>query len=151
MAKAACELYPASKPPTSQVDRFVSSLEVDLQNWLEDTPNFFHPGHDHSSASPESSFYDVPWIVKRQQHTIHSAYHFANMLVYRGYLLREFLERPRRGPKTSETADRIKKCVDSAVAMVNLACAEFDVDEGRYNGTFWVGGQRSLRHLNTRC
>ncbi|KAF6830026.1 fungal specific transcription factor domain-containing protein [Colletotrichum musicola] len=137
MAKAACELYPASKPPACQMSQIVSSLEQDLQRWLKDTPEFFHPGHERPWLSPGSSFYEVPWILKRQQQTIHSAYHFANMLVYRGYLLREFLERPRHGQKTEESLNRIRKCVDSAVAMVNLACAEFDIDEGRYNGTFW--------------
>ncbi|KAF6806392.1 finger protein [Colletotrichum sojae] len=120
--------------------QIISSLEEDLQQWLKDTPDFFHPGHDGHSASPGSSFYEVPRILKRQQHTIHLAYHFANMLVYRGYLLREFLERPRHSSRSSmrsKTARRIGKCVDSAVAMVNLACSEFDVDEGMYNGTFW--------------
>ncbi|KAL3450218.1 hypothetical protein BJX65DRAFT_305672 [Aspergillus insuetus] len=136
IGRAASKLYPAAqRRTTTPTEQIVCRLESELQQWLEDTPRFFHP-RGSPECSEEDRFYAIPWILKRQQRTVQAAYFFANMLIYRGYLLQEFLyESPGRacaGP----VSERVKKCVDNATAMLALA-AQFRGDERKYNGTFW--------------
>lgn len=122
----------------------MGALELELRQWLSQTPPFFHPKPESEAAEP--LFYDVPWKFKRQQRTIQGAFFFANMLLYRGYLLREFLQQvpdtPRRGPCPA----RVAKCVENAMAMLALA-AEFGAEDLHYNSTFWVSRVPRIRPL----
>lgn len=123
-------LYSGSHRDSACTENAVADLEEELKQWLLITPGFFHPRNS-SQSDDDPMFYDMPWILKRQQRTVHSAFHFANMLIYRGYLLQEFLHQDPRSP------ERVRKCVDNAMQMLKLA-GEFGVDEWGYNGTFWV-------------
>lgn len=114
----------------------VEDLESDLKLWLHSTPSFFNPFND-ESAHGEEQFYDIPWILKRQQRTVKAAFFFANMLIYRGHLLREFRCQEPSTPHSNPLSARVEKCVDNALSMIALA-ADFGIDECRYNGTFWV-------------
>ncbi|KAJ4145967.1 hypothetical protein LMH87_004798 [Akanthomyces muscarius] len=129
-------LYSVTASASPPADSIMGALELELRQWLSQTPPFFHPKPE-SEAAPEPLFYDVPWKFKRQQRTIQGAFFFANMLLYRGYLLREFLQQvpdtPRRGPCPA----RVAKCVENAMAMLALA-AEFGAEDLHYNSTFWI-------------
>ncbi|PCD25283.1 hypothetical protein AU210_014390 [Fusarium oxysporum f. sp. radicis-cucumerinum] len=134
IGRAASQLYPASDRPQSSVDRVVSDLEEELQQWLQNAPRFFHPDRP---SHDEEGYYDVPWILKRQKRTVQSAYFFANMLIYRGYLLQEFRRQEPNESPVEPPSDRARRCADNALAMIKLA-ADFGVAESRYNGTFWI-------------
>ncbi|WKT52396.1 hypothetical protein QSH57_002910 [Fusarium oxysporum f. sp. vasinfectum] len=134
IGRAASQLYPASDRPQSSVDRVVSDLEEELQQWLQNAPRFVHPDRP---SHDEEGYYDVPWILKRQQRTVQSAYFFANMLIYRGYLLQEFRRQEPNESPVEPPSDRARRCADNALAMIKLA-ADFGVAESRYNGTFWI-------------
>ncbi|KAH8589542.1 fungal-specific transcription factor domain-containing protein [Bisporella sp. PMI_857] len=127
---AVSQLYSRTQRDHISTERTVNDLEEEIQQWLIITPQFFHPG-DSSPARSDPIFYDLPWILKRQQRTVQSAFFFANMLIYRGYLLQEFINQNPRSP------DRVQKCVKNAMAMLSLA-GEFGVEESGYNGTFWI-------------
>ncbi|KAL6416225.1 hypothetical protein AUP68_00440 [Ilyonectria robusta] len=117
-------------------DAIISELESELQRWLQTTPDFFHPKTG-SLPRQEEQYYDTPWILKRQQRTVQVAFFFAKMLIYRGPLLRDFRRQEPNKPPTDPLSDNAKKCAESALAMVALA-SEFGVDDGKYNGTFWI-------------
>ncbi|KAM0081730.1 hypothetical protein ACKRZS_006057 [Fusarium odoratissimum] len=134
IGRAASQLYPASDRPQSSVDRVVSDLEEELQQWLQNAPRFFHPDRP---SHDEEGYYDIPWILKRQQRTVQSAYFFANMLIYRGCLLQEFRRQEPNESPVEPPSDRARRCADNALAMIKLA-ADFGVAESRYNGTFWI-------------
>ena len=122
----------------------MSELESEIQQWLQSTPAFFHPKcRNESPKHAEEHLFDVPWILKRQQRTVQAAYLFTNMLIYRGYLLQEFSRHPVGKNYTEPFGDKVRKCVDNAVSMIELS-SEFGVDLLKYNGTFWV------RHLKTK-
>lgn len=59
------------------------------------------------------------------------------MLIYRGYLLSAFHCQEPSKPPSSPLSSRARLCVENAMSMIALA-ADFGLDEGRYNGTFWV-------------
>ncbi|TXB96102.1 hypothetical protein FocTR4_00016579 [Fusarium oxysporum f. sp. cubense] len=146
IGRAASQLYPASDRPQSSVDRVVSDLEEELQQWLQNAPRFFHPDRP---SHDEEGYYDVPWILKRQQRTVQSAYFFANMLIYRGYLLQEFRRQEPNESPVEPPSDRARRCADNALAMIKLA-ADFGVAESRYNGTFWVS-QTATKFMVLPC
>lgn len=132
-------IYPGARPESPPSEDDIEKLECELQQWLEQTPAFFHPKRRNQPA-PDPLFYDVPWIFQRQQRTIQGAFFFANMLLYRGFLLREFLQQAPNTPRSGVCSERVKKCVDNAMAMVALA-AEFGAEEYKYNSTFWVSSR----------
>ncbi|CAG9938534.1 unnamed protein product [Clonostachys rosea f. rosea IK726] len=136
MGHIVTQLYPATRNTTAPTEAAVSGLEQELLDWLSDVPEFFHPDQNEMS-SREQAFYDVPWIFRRQQRTIRAAFFFANMLIYRDFLLREFLQQAPSTPRSGQCPERVRKCVDNAMAMLMLA-AEFGVDEFKYNATFWM-------------
>lgn len=129
-------LYPAVRKPAEFRETVIDELENELRQWISDTPSFFHPSYD-SRNEPEQDFYDVPWIFKRQQRTVRSAFHFTSMLIYRGSLLREFLSHAPSTPQYVEPiSTHVTKCVESAWAMASIAA---DIaDDRTYNGVFWV-------------
>lgn len=136
IGRAATQLYLASYRTQKSTDEIIAELELELQLWLKSSPDFFNPFNE-GSARGEEQFYDIPWILKRQQRTIKSAFFFANMLIYRGQLLRDFRCQQPSAPRSNPLSGRAKKCIENALSMVTLA-AEFGVNECRYNGTFWV-------------
>uniref|UniRef100_A0A8H7N0W9 Zn(2)-C6 fungal-type domain-containing protein n=1 Tax=Bionectria ochroleuca TaxID=29856 RepID=A0A8H7N0W9_BIOOC len=136
MGHIVTQLYPATRNTTAPTEAAVAGLEKELFGWLSDVPEFFHPVQNEMS-SREQAFYDVPWIFRRQQRTIRAAFFFANMLIYRDFLLREFLQQAPSTPRSGQCPERVRKCVDNAMAMLMLA-AEFGVDEFKYNATFWM-------------
>ncbi len=121
-------------PPTEEA---IDSLESELTQWREETPDFFHPKIENRTQIPDGLFYDIPWVFKRQQRTIQGAFFFANMLLYRGFLLREFLQQAPDTPRSGTCSKQVKQCVDNAMGMVMLA-AEFGAEDFSYNSTFWV-------------
>lgn len=133
-------LYPGTCKPSPAPEKAVACLEAELQEWLRVTPEFFHPKGE-CASNRDDTFYDVPWIFRRQQRTIQGAFYFANMLLYRGYLLREFLQQSPNTPRTDNCPLQVQKCVDNAMNMIQLA-AGFGAEESGYNSTFWVS-----RHL----
>lgn len=114
----------------------VAELEAEIQDWLRDTPDFFHPT-SRTKISSSTDFFDVPWIFKRQQRTVQASFFFANMLIYRGYLLQDFLNQMPSTPRSIPPSKHVRACVDNALSMVVLA-AEWGGDECRYNATFWA-------------
>ncbi|OJI98092.1 hypothetical protein ASPVEDRAFT_79758 [Aspergillus versicolor CBS 583.65] len=132
------QLYPADKHSRAQKrDDIVNDIEHDLQIWLEETPSFFHPkGNDGSEAGGYLAFFEIPWIFKRQQRTVRAAFNFTTILLYRGYLLDEFLQPnvPRRGIPSSKPA--VEKCVEAALRLASFA-ADIETDE-TYNSVYWV-------------
>ncbi|CAG9947705.1 unnamed protein product [Clonostachys rosea f. rosea IK726] len=136
MGHIVTQLYPAARNNTAPTEATVAELEKELKNWLNDVPEFFHPIQNEMS-SLEQGFYDVPWIFRRQQRTIRAAFFFTNMLIYRHFLLREFLQQAPSTPRSGQCPERVRKCVDNAMAMIALA-ADFGADEFKYNATFWM-------------
>ncbi|CAI6090618.1 unnamed protein product [Clonostachys chloroleuca] len=136
MGHIVTQLYPAARNTTAPTEATVAVLEEELADWLGDVPEFFHPVQNELS-SREQGFYDVPWIFRRQQRTIRAAFFFANMLIYRHFLLREFLQQAPSTPRSGQCPERVRKCVDNAMAMIALA-ADFGTDEFKYNATFWM-------------
>lgn len=136
MGHIVTQLYPAVRNTTAPTEATVAVLEKELADWLGDVPEFFHPVQNELS-SREQGFYDVPWIFRRQQRTIRAAFFFANMLIYRHFLLKEFLQQAPSTPRSGQCPERVRKCVDNAMAMIALA-ADFGTDEFKYNATFWV-------------
>ncbi|EQB58676.1 hypothetical protein CGLO_01044 [Colletotrichum gloeosporioides Cg-14] len=59
------------------------------------------------------------------------------MMIYRGYLLREFLGQTPSTPSSSSCSGRIRACVHNALAMVSLA-TNVGADECKYNAAFWT-------------
>jgi hypothetical protein len=72
---------------------------------------------------------------QRQQRTIRSAYYFTNMLLYRGFLLHDFMTRV-PGLPVSVPSELGQKCRDAAISMAEFA-SEFANDD-TYNPVFWV-------------
>ncbi|KAL6365722.1 hypothetical protein LRP88_01723 [Fusarium phalaenopsidis] len=136
IGKATSRLYPVADRAPEIADAIMSELEAELQQWLQTTPEFFHPRAEPLPCGQEQ-YYDIPWILKRQQRTVQAAFFFARMLIYRGSLLRDFRHQELNKPPSDPLSDSAKKCAESALAMVTLA-AEFGVDDGKYNGTFWI-------------
>ncbi|VUC32677.1 unnamed protein product [Clonostachys rosea] len=136
MGHIVTQLYPAARNNTAPTEATVAGLEKELADWLGDVPEFFHPVQNELRSS-EQGFYDVPWIFRRQQRTIRAAFFFANMLIYRHFLLREFLQQAPSTPRSGQCPERVRKCVDNAMAMIVLA-ADFGADEFKYNATFWM-------------
>ncbi len=66
---------------------------------------------------------------------IRSAYHFTNMLLYRGFLLHDFTSRVPNAP-AMVPSELGQKCRDAAISMAELA-SEFANDD-TYNPVFWV-------------
>lgn len=72
----------------------------------------------------------------RQQRTVRAAFNFTTILLYRGYLLDEFLQPnvPRGGiPPTSPA---VGKCVEAALRLASFA-ADIETDE-TYNSAYWA-------------
>lgn len=134
---ATMRLYSGARNTAAPTELVVNELESELHSWLQETPKFFHPHQDTATAAEEEDFYDVPWLLKRQQRTVRAAYFFASMLIYRGYLLREFVHQAPSTPRSSPSSERVKSCVDNAISMVVLA-ADFGAEECKYNAAFWV-------------
>ncbi|KAJ3525752.1 hypothetical protein NM208_g11505 [Fusarium decemcellulare] len=130
-------LYRGVNHPSTSSEKTVAELETEIKQWLQETPDFFHPQPQKQRMAVEQTFYDVPWIFRRQQKTVQAAFHFANMLIYRGTLLQEFLHQAPSTPRPGPSSERVQACVDSALAMVILA-SDFGVDECKYNATFWT-------------
>lgn len=72
----------------------------------------------------------------RQQRTVRAAYNFTTILLYRGYLLDEFLQPnvPRRRIPSSKPG--VEKCVEAALRLASFA-ADIETDE-TYNSVYWV-------------
>ncbi|VUC20480.1 unnamed protein product [Clonostachys rosea] len=136
IGKAASQLYPAANRDPTAIEQIVFELEREMSDWLETTPKFFHP-MESSTDDAQEQLFDVPWILKRQQRTVQAAFYFTNMLIYRGYLLWDFLRQEPSQFHSEPPTERVIKCVDSALSMIRLS-ANFEVDEGKYNGTFWI-------------
>ncbi|KAF4994517.1 hypothetical protein FDECE_13091 [Fusarium decemcellulare] len=114
-------LYRGVKHPSTSSEKTVSELETEIKQWLHETPEFFHPQPQKQRMTVEQTFYDVPWIFRRQQKTVQAAFYFANMLIYRGTLLQEFLHQAPSTPRPGPSSERVQACVDSALAMIILA------------------------------
>ncbi|KAL4796749.1 fungal-specific transcription factor domain-containing protein [Aspergillus venezuelensis] len=130
------QLYPANGRMTQSREQIVLEIENYLKEWLRETPSFFHPQNKQDTEFEDDSlFCDVPWIFKRQQRTVRNAFNFTTILLYRGYLLDEFLQPtvPRRQPPRSNPA--IERCVEAALRLASFA-ADVDADE-TYNSTYW--------------
>ena len=98
-------------------------------------------GLDLQKARAANSFYQFQANFSRQQKTVRNVFHFANMLLYRGYLLQEILQRP---PPTSpqniaqaqQPSEASHKCVYSALKIAQFA-GEISEDKS-YNAVYWV-------------
>ncbi|KAF4865652.1 Activator of stress genes 1 [Colletotrichum siamense] len=121
--------------PESQ-EQIVTKLEQEIDDWLRDTPDFFHPRKEKERGG-DQEFYEVSWVLRRQQRTTQAAFLFSKMMIYRGYLLREFLDQTPSTPSSSSCSGRIRACVDNALAMVSLA-TNVGADECKYNAAFWT-------------
>jgi len=55
--------------------------------------------------------------LNRQQRTVRSAYHFTNMLWYRGFLLHDFMNRLPNVPVVPSQLGQ--KCRDAAISMAD--------------------------------
>ncbi|KAK1850034.1 fungal specific transcription factor domain protein [Colletotrichum chrysophilum] len=121
--------------PESQ-EQIVTELEREIDDWLRDTPDFFHPRQEQEKGG-DQEFYEVSWVLRRQQRTTQAAFLFNKMMIYRGYLLREFLDQTPSTPSSSSCSGRIRACVDNALAMVSLA-TNVGADECKYNAAFWT-------------
>lgn len=135
-------LYVESRQVPTPTEQAIIKLEDELQDWLRQTPSFFHP-EKAADKVPDRTFYNIPWIFQRQQRTIRGAYFFANMLLFRGYLLAETLHQSASTARSGPCSGRVKKCVDNAMAMISIA-SDFGANTCRYNATFWV--RRRLQH-----
>ncbi|KAL4950783.1 fungal-specific transcription factor domain-containing protein [Aspergillus filifer] len=131
------QLYPANQRMAQSREQIVLEIENYLQDWLRETPSFFHPSSKQNMESEDDSiFCDVPWIFKRQQRTVQNAFNFNTILLYRGYLLDELLQPtvPRRQPPRSNPA--IERCVEAALRLASFA-ADVEAD-ATYNSTYWT-------------
>ncbi|RTE76482.1 hypothetical protein BHE90_009061 [Fusarium euwallaceae] len=129
-------LYSGTGHNSNDIEEAVTMLEKEMDDWLQATPQFFHPNRD-ADTLPQSDFYDVPWTLQRQQRTVQAAFYFNQMLIYRGYLLGEFLRQSANIPLTDRHFERIRACVDSALATVMLT-SSFGTDQSKYNAAFWT-------------
>ncbi|KAK2044841.1 hypothetical protein LZ31DRAFT_594440 [Colletotrichum somersetense] len=127
-------LYSAPGHGIAPLEQKVTRLEMELRDWVDRTPKFFHPLGERADGF-EEDFYEVSWILRRQQRTVHATFYFANMLLYRGYLLRDFLNQAPSASQSGPISDPIAKCVENARMMIALA-KEFGAD--KYNGAFWI-------------
>ncbi|KAL3294068.1 fructose-bisphosphate aldolase [Colletotrichum asianum] len=121
--------------PESQ-EQIVTELEREIDDWLRDTPDFFHPQQEQEKGG-DQEFYEVSWVLRGQQRTTQAAFLFNKMMIYRGYLLQEFLDQTPSTPSSSSCSGRIRACVDNALAMVSLA-TNVGADECKYNAAFWT-------------
>ncbi|KAI9159136.1 fructose-bisphosphate aldolase [Paramyrothecium foliicola] len=139
---AVSRLYRGPRGPIEPLDQIVAGLEKEINQWLLDTPDLFHPSHHGPlgsltvPATKMPAFYDLPWIFKRQQRTIQSAFYFTNMLIYRTHLLKEFLNQVPSTPLPRPSSKIIKKCMNNALAMARIA-AEIAEDIS-YNSVYWT-------------
>lgn len=114
----------------------INGLEGELEEWLRQTPLFFHPVYQQSEGELGETVYDIQWVFRRQQRTVRSAYYFTCMLIYRGNLLREFLNSVPNQPLPMAPSVQTRKCVNNALAMTRLA---MDISsDTNHNGAFWV-------------
>ena len=114
----------------------IDDLEGQLEDWLQKTPPFFHPVYRLPETEPHETVYDIQWVFRRQQTVVRSAFYFTNMLIYRGNLLREFLNSAPNQPRSMSPSAQTKQCVVNALAMTRLAT---DIaNETNHNAAFWV-------------
>lgn len=60
------KLYPAVLPDPTWNRDAVLEFEASLEQWLNETPTFFHPSLDGAiSNTDEPSLFEVPWSFKR--------------------------------------------------------------------------------------
>ncbi|GAA6039035.1 hypothetical protein JCM8097_000167 [Rhodosporidiobolus ruineniae] len=116
----------------------IGAVEGELQQWQQETPNFFHPEVPEMALFGE--FAQVPPIFERQQWRVRSTFQFIRLLLYRSYLLDELLGRLRRTPVNSPTSaampsGEINICVRAALYIAQTASAM----QGKTisGGTFW--------------
>ncbi|KAL4885513.1 hypothetical protein BJY04DRAFT_214311 [Aspergillus karnatakaensis] len=118
-------------------DDTVLGIERGIETWLQETASFFHPTDEHENERDgHMAFCDIPWILKRQQRTVRAAFHFTTILLYRGYLLDEFLQRNVPRPQPSSCSPAVERCVKAALRLAEFA-AEIDTDTS-YNPVYWV-------------
>ncbi|OGM47466.1 hypothetical protein ABOM_002628 [Aspergillus bombycis] len=129
------KLYGSKKHDKVARNESVSQIEVQLSQWLDETPGFFNP-EKQSDQKESEVFYDVPWIFKRQQRTIRAAFFFTSMQLYRGYLLDEFLQANFHDRPALTPEPPIQKCIQAALQMAFFA-AEIK-DDVTYNSVFWT-------------
>ena len=98
-------------------------------------------GVDFSEVCALTGFPEVESHRNRQQKTIRAVFHYTNMLLYRGYLLQEILQKanirsPKHATQALQPLEAARKCLNSA-----LKIAEFAVGVGSdhsYNAVYWV-------------
>nr|XP_019050938.1 hypothetical protein I302_01381 [Kwoniella bestiolae CBS 10118]OCF29868.1 hypothetical protein I302_01381 [Kwoniella bestiolae CBS 10118] len=113
-------------------------LEQELDEWQRSIPSFFKPRTVRIKDST-SQFYMVDHLFERQRRTVEGAYWFIRLLLYRNFLLEEFLSAspgaldalPHR-----QVPNEVRKCVEAAMAIAEMA-AEIK-DDTQYNGTYWT-------------
>ncbi|KJK64058.1 specific transcription factor domain protein [Aspergillus parasiticus SU-1] len=129
------KLYGSKKHDKVARDESTSEIEVQLSKWLNETPGFLNP-EEQSGQKESEVFYDIPWILKRQQRTIRAAFYFTSMQLYRGYLLDEFLQANFHDRLSLTPAPPVQKCIHAALQMAMFA-AEIKEDV-TYNSVFWT-------------
>ncbi|KAJ3529927.1 hypothetical protein NM208_g9546 [Fusarium decemcellulare] len=119
----------------SQADQeqLIPAFEAKIADWERETPDFFHS----DQSKVQGAFYSVPWLFKRQQRTVRSAYYLTQMLLYRGSLLHDFTKKTPNSllSATPQLSAYSRKCRDAAMSMAELA-AEFTRDN-TCNPSFW--------------
>nr|XP_018260656.1 uncharacterized protein I303_06371 [Kwoniella dejecticola CBS 10117]OBR82814.1 hypothetical protein I303_06371 [Kwoniella dejecticola CBS 10117] len=113
-------------------------LEQELDDWQRSIPSFFRPRAVRIKDAT-SQFYLVDHLFERQRRTVEGAYWFIRLLLYRNFLLEEFLfaspgaldALPHR-----QVPNEFRKCVEAAMAIAEMA-AEIK-DDTQYNGTYWT-------------
>ncbi|KAF3384126.1 hypothetical protein DPV78_012903 [Talaromyces pinophilus] len=124
-------LYGPRNSDTVTKEKLVAGFEIQLQQWLQDTPSFFHP----DSHSESFSYFHVD-CRGSQQRTIRAAFYFTSMLLYRGFLLDEFLEANTNDQLRQSPGPIALKCVEAAVHIESFAGKI--KDDSTYNAVFWT-------------
>ncbi|KAL4867321.1 hypothetical protein BDV12DRAFT_186734 [Aspergillus spectabilis] len=131
------QLYSANQCGLQSRDEIVLEIEQHLKDWLQDTPSFFHRADEHETENiGDMIFCDIPWIFRRQKRTVRAAFHFTTVLLYRGYLLDELLQRNVPRQQALSCSPAVRKCVQAALRLAEFA-AEIETDE-TYNPVYWV-------------
>ncbi|KAH7372086.1 fungal-specific transcription factor domain-containing protein [Cadophora sp. MPI-SDFR-AT-0126] len=121
-------------------DAVVAELEQDLERWKIETPVFFQPESEPHKGQ-DLPFYNVAWIFQRQQKTIRAAFQYTTVLLYRGYLLQEVLQKATVAPsgevfQSSQISAQARKCLDAALKTSEFA-AQIG-DDPSYNAVYWT-------------
>lgn len=151
LGHALAELHTLRTMSPHERDACVQRLDMELVDWLRETPPFFHPRTE--AGFETDGFVQIPEFFLRQRQNIHMGYHFIRLLIYRTYLLSSFLDYlpgTNRSPFTASDVipDEVTRCVNAAVAIAELAASFRSSTSGV---TFWHTSYYAFASLTVLC